>query len=1562
MHGSRRLSVLCTRVLAVACLFAAGARGADWPMWRYDARRSAASPEELPATLRLQWVRKLPPLAPAWPDEPRMRFDVAYQPVVQGATLFFGSSRNDTLTALDADTGAERWRFYADGPVRFAPVAAGGKVYFACDDGFLYCLDARDGALAWRLRGGPSDRRVLGNRRLISTWPVRGAPLLADGTLYVAAGIWPFMGVFLHALAPDTGQPVWQNDGMSAMYHRQPHGSPAFDGVAPQGYLAASGDKLLLPNGRAVPACFERATGKFLYYHLSANGKRGGYDVSANADNFFNAGMMFGLKDGAGRGTVGRAPVVTDDTVYAAQGRHIRTYGVKSLKSAEHTDSRGRKRKRWRMTKRWEMRARRRVTAHIRAGRRLYVGSRGWVQAIQIPAEGGEPTIGWQAAIAGTPGAMLAAGGKLFVVTLEGHLYCFGAKPTEAKMPEIPDVVVVPRGSVWKYLDDGSDQGRAWRAPGFDDGAWRAGPAELGYGNKDEATVVSYGPDKKRKFITTYFRHAFQVDPALRLTGADLGVLVDDGAVVYLNGKEVCRPGMPASVVVHHGTRARGGVPEDDFVWTTLAPSLLAPGTNVLAVEVHQASAGSSDISFDLELVAVRKSDEREPEPVRPPADRWTDEAKRILARTGRPEGYCLVLGVGTGRLAEELARQSKLHVIAVDPDQSKIDALRRRLDDAGLYGVRVAAHKGDPLKFPFPPYLASLIASEDLGAAGLDKGRRFVQRLFHALRPYGGTACLRVGGDEGRALAAAVARAKLPNAELDLDDGLARLRRAGALPDSADWTHQYGDAANTVVSRDKRVKAPLGLLWFGGSSNAAVLPRHGHGPAEHVVGGRVIIEGPHGLRATDVYTGRVLWQRELPDLGRPYDNTNHQPGANAIGSNYVSLSDAIYVAYGANILRLDPASGATVAELEFSASLVSEGPPSISFLAADGDLLLAGGVPVSYGEDFEPVEEHFEKWDEAALKKAAAWVRRLRGVELVSLPSEPDDGNGEDLELEPPPRTTRKPRDDKKKESKEEKERKEKAAARRKAELVRFLVDNLRRLLDEDDVLSKLPRETDVPQRLVHMQARIRAYARAGRGPGARSVGLRQLNRRLLDQAGWPAPPMRRGLFGAPNVWSGTTSKWLVAMNRHDGRVLWTRGAEHGFHHNAVVLGDAKVFCVDRLPEGVLRSLRRRGRRPAAAPKLLALDAASGSVLWSRHEGVFGTWLGYSAEHDVLFHGARASRDMLAEPGTRMAAYRGKDGSLIWSRERRYSGPCMLHGDTLITQDAAFSLLTGEARTVKNPLTGGDVPWRLTRNYGCNTVIASEHLLTFRSASAGFYDLAAGGGTGNLGGFKSGCTSNLIVANGVLNAPDYTRTCTCSYHNQTSLALIHDPDVHLWTFNRLDVGKAPIKRLALNLGAPGDHMDDDGTLWLEYPIVGGPSPKLKVQTVPERIQPFRHHPTWADKSGLRWVAASGYIGLESLAVTLRRPVGRETLPYTVRLHFAEPEGLEPGERLFTVVMQGDEVLASLDVAKAARGPRRHLAKTFRNIQVRDKLLVAFKPEGARGAVLCGLEVAAQGW
>ena len=163
---------------------------------------------------------------------------------------------------------------------------------------------------------------------------------------------------------------------------------------------------------------------------------------------------------------------------------------------------------------------------------------------------------------------------------------------------------LVPFGSVWHYLDNGSDQGTAWRGTGFDFSGWAFGEAQLGYGEGDEVTTNQFGPDSNNKYITTYYTCAFQAGNPASYSNLVLRLLRDDGAVVYLNNVEVFRSNMPTGAVNYltHAAAGTTGVEENLYFAAYLSPTLLVSGRNVLSVEVHQESPTSSDVSFDLEL------------------------------------------------------------------------------------------------------------------------------------------------------------------------------------------------------------------------------------------------------------------------------------------------------------------------------------------------------------------------------------------------------------------------------------------------------------------------------------------------------------------------------------------------------------------------------------------------------------------------------------------------------------------------------------------------------------------------------------------------------------------------------------------------------------------------------------------------------------------------------------------------------------------------------------------------------------------------------------------------
>jgi outer membrane protein assembly factor BamB len=797
--------------------------------------------------------------------------------------------------------------------------------------------------------------------------------------------------------------------------------------------------------------------------------------------------------------------------------------------------------------------------------------------------------------------------------------------------------------------------------------------------------------------------------------------------------------------------------------------------------------------------------------------------------------------------VAEELVRHTRLNVIVVEPDEGRVAAWRERFADSSPPGARLAVHAGDPLTFRLPPYLASLMVIENPAAVGFRQTAAWVERVYQSLRPYGGVACLQLDDAGQAALSDAVSRAQLAGAAVQRAGRYVLLRRNGSLPGAGNWTHQNGDAGNTLVSDDQLVTLPLGLLWFGGPSNAKILPRHGHGPMPQVIDGRLLIEGPDLLRAVDIYTGRLLWEHKLKDLGVFYNNTAHQPGAGAIGGNYASAADGIYVAYGRKALRLDPASGRTVAEFQLPPHRDAELPPAATadrqrpywgYISVFQDLLLAGSSPLA-------------------------------------------------------------------------------------------------------SVTTNLWR------------------------PDATNV---------------------RGRFGE-------SSRRLVVLDRYSGRVLWTRDADDSFRHNAIVAGQPPgtdrpiVFCLDRMTDAQFKTLERRGvRLKDGRDTLYALDGRTGRVVWRKQDNIFGTWLGYSSQYDVLLQTGSKYADRASDEAARgMVAYRGATGEVLWQNNRACRGPCLLLDDRIITQGEAFELLSGQPLPRVHPLTGESLAWDFTRNHGCNTAIGCRGLLTFRSAAAGFFDLAADGGTGNLGGFRSSCTNNLVPAGGLLNVPDYTRTCLCSYQNQTSLALVPMPDVEMWTFNALKWSGRPIRRLGVNFGAPGDRRASDGTLWLDYPSVGGKSPDVPIRVrfladVPEpeptparagdarpppgsRLRYFRLHSTQLQGDAPRWVAASGLRGEADIEITLADKPFADQRTYTVRLYFCEVEDVKPGQRRFQVQVQDQTVLPDFDIVAAAGAPRHGVVREIRGVQAGQKLSVALRSANgsARPPLLSGVELIAEG-
>jgi outer membrane protein assembly factor BamB len=250
-------------------------RAADWPTYLHDKARSGITQEKLALPLVSKWVyRPVVRPDPAWTqpakEAARVRFDDAFHVVAAGGLVYFGSSGDNQVYALSADTGEVAWKYFTDGPVRLAPTVSDGRLYFGSDDGCAYCLNAESGELIWKHRAAETLEPVIGHQRIISLWPIRTSLLVDDGVAYFGAGVFPSERIYVLALDAKDGTPIWQTDDIGERGPEQ-----QYDGISPQGYLLASDSTLYVASGRSMPAGFSREDGKFLFY-LQPGGKVGG--------------------------------------------------------------------------------------------------------------------------------------------------------------------------------------------------------------------------------------------------------------------------------------------------------------------------------------------------------------------------------------------------------------------------------------------------------------------------------------------------------------------------------------------------------------------------------------------------------------------------------------------------------------------------------------------------------------------------------------------------------------------------------------------------------------------------------------------------------------------------------------------------------------------------------------------------------------------------------------------------------------------------------------------------------------------------------------------------------------------------------------------------------------------------------------------------------------------------------------------------------------------------------------------------------------------------------------
>ena len=323
--------------------------------------------------------------------------------------------------------------------------------------------------------------------------------------------------------------------------------------------------------------------------------------------------------------------------------------------------------------------------------------------------------------------------------------------------------------------------------------------------------------------------------------------------------------------------------------------------------------------------------------------------AKEVLAVTGKTEGYCLVTGLEDGSVVEGLLRNSQLHVVAVDADEAKVNRIRCELDARGCFDEhRLSMLSLELADDVLPPYFADLVLTEGLAEPSA--------LAMQSLRPNFHTSGSKPARDQ------------------DFNGGLRALKNNDTMVSVAEppmtaaghWSHEYANAAMTNSTNDTLVKAPLGILWYGGPGGDRKYYLSGNRPTGAlVVEGRMFLHGNGVIAAIDAYNGRLLWEAEIPEM-HIYNGTHGGGGGGlrqstpwndekaaakgvppirhcrATGFNWAAASDCLYLLADDQCLRFDPATGQSLDPWPMPLTDNSEEPLCWGCPRIAGDILVA--------------------------------------------------------------------------------------------------------------------------------------------------------------------------------------------------------------------------------------------------------------------------------------------------------------------------------------------------------------------------------------------------------------------------------------------------------------------------------------------------------------------------------------------------------------------------------------------------------------------------------------------
>jgi|GEM_PF-368023 len=464
--------------------------------------------------------------------------------------------------------------------------------------------------------------------------------------------------------------------------------------------------------------------------------------------------------------------------------------------------------------------------------------------------------------------------------------------------------------------------------------------------------------------------------------------------------------------------------------------------------------------------------------------------------------------------------------------------------------------------------------------------------------------------------------------------------------------------------------------------------------------------------------------------------------------------------------------------------------------------------------------------------------------------------------------------------------------------------------------------------------------------------------------------------------------SEGVFAIDVETGRTAWSYDGD-GIDHDGIAIGGGNLFVVQRqLTEAehqqAIRNtikdssvedrkpLDRRGKLiEPDLRKLVVLDAASGEKLWQwpfnatditlddvvLSKNRVGVACMYQ-DNVVVVHGTGSlghpHREFLKGEFRRRALYAldSKSGKFLWGGRLGYRKRPVLVDGTIYAEPFAWNLRTGKPKMILNPLSGEEQKLDFHRGYvGCSHLLGSGAALFTNKNGISCFNLDDLSGYVPFGNMALSCGLNAVPANGVFVAPEGRSGCTCSTPIYTSIALYPKAQERPWGIGLVGgiekVTVFPVKKMSINLGAPGFRQDASGDLWLPYPVRTNPG------LVGKWLPVYQHQDSMCYKldeltatvSGTEspWLYTSGYQFTKPLTFRLVDK-GGQPARFTVRLFFAEPEDIKAGARVFSVLLQNKPALNDFDVMRESGGVRKAIVKEFAGIKVQDHLVITLKP------------------